>query len=93
MAFPVFCYGSYAQDQKGRGKVVDFRLPLEIEGVRVQPGDIVFGDVDGVVVLPRELEEIVVPQALALATKEKIAKKMLQEGASSESVFSETGVL
>jgi len=93
MDFPVFSYGSYGQDQKGRGKVVDFRLPLEIEGVRVQPGDIVFGDVDGVVVLPCEWEEIVVPQALALATKEKTARKLLQEGASAESVFSETGVL
>jgi regulator of RNase E activity RraA len=93
MDFPVLCCGSYAQDQKGRGKVEDFRLPLEIEGVRVQPGDIVFGDVDGVVVLPHELEEIVVPQAFVLAAKEKTAKKMLQEGASAESVFSETGVL
>jgi regulator of RNase E activity RraA len=59
----------------------------------VQPGDIVFGDVDGVVVLPREWEDIVVPQALALAKKEKTARRMLQEGASAEIVFSETGVL
>ena len=56
MNFPVFCYGSYAQDQKGRGHVVDFRIPLEIHGVKVNPGDIVFGDVDGVVILPQEVE-------------------------------------
>jgi regulator of RNase E activity RraA len=93
MNFPVFSYGSYGQDQKGRGKVIDFRVPLEIDGVRVQPGDIVFGDVDGVVVLPREWEDTIVPQALALAKKEKIAMRMLQEGASAEIVFSQTGVL
>ncbi|EHI57379.1 hypothetical protein HMPREF9473_04488 [ [Hungatella hathewayi WAL-18680] len=41
--FPCFSYGRYAQDQAPRGKVIDFRVPIEIEGVRVNPGDIVFG--------------------------------------------------
>src|ERR687898_2410153 len=48
LGFPVFSYGGYAQDQAPRGKVIDFRVSLEIAGVRVKPGDIVFGDVDGV---------------------------------------------
>ena len=47
--FPCFSYGRYAQDQGPRGKVIDFRVPIEIEGVRVNPGDIVFGDLDGAV--------------------------------------------
>jgi regulator of RNase E activity RraA len=93
MDFPVFCYGSYAQDQKGRGQVVDFRVPLQVNGVTVQPGDIVFGDIDGVVVVPKEVENIVVPQALEQVKKEKTARKLLQSGVSAESVFCETGVL
>jgi regulator of RNase E activity RraA len=93
MSFPVFSYGSYAQDQRGRGQVVDFRVPLEINGVTIQPGDIVFGDVDGVVVLPRELEGTVVTQALEQVSKERTARKLLLSGASAESVFCETGVL
>lgn len=93
MNFPVFCYGSYAQDQRGRGRVVDFRIPLEIHGVKVNPGDIVFGDVDGVVILPREVETAVVAQALEQVKKEKTARKLLLGGASAESVFGETGVL
>ena len=93
MNFPVFCYGSYAQDQRGRGQVVDFRVPLEINGVMVRPGDIVFGDIDGVVVLPKEWECIVVTQALEQVRKEKTARKLLQSGVSSEKVFCETGVL
>jgi regulator of RNase E activity RraA len=91
--FPVFCYGSYAQDQRGRGKVVDFRISLDINGVTIQPGDIVFGDVDGVVVLPREAEDSVIPEALERARKEKTAKRLLMSGVSAESVFFETGVL
>jgi regulator of RNase E activity RraA len=93
MDFPVFCYGSYAQDQRGRGRVVDFRVPLEVNGVKIQPGDIVFGDVDGVVVVPKELESIVVTQALEQVQKEKTAGKLLLSGVSAESVFCETGVL
>lgn len=91
--FPVFCYGSYARDQRGRGRVVDFRVPLEINGVTIQPGDIIFGDIDGVVVLPKEVESFVIPEALERAKKEKTAKGLLMRGVSAESVFFETGVL
>jgi regulator of RNase E activity RraA len=93
MNFPVFCFGSYAQDQKGRGHVVDFRIPLEIHGVKVNPGDIVFGDIDGVVILPQEVEAAVVAHALEQVKKEKTARQLLLAGASTESVFGETGVL
>ena len=93
MEFPVFCYGSYAQDQRGRGHVVNYRVPLEINGVRVEPGDIVFGDIDGVVILPQTVENEVVAQALEQVQKEKTARKLLHDGASAEKVFWETGVL
>ncbi|MGC9197387.1 MAG: RraA family protein [Acidobacteriaceae bacterium] len=93
MNFPVFCYGSYAKDQKGRGCVADFRIPLEIHGVKVKPGDIVFGDIDGVVILPQEIESDVVAQAMEQVKKEKTAKRLLLSGASAEDVFGETGVL
>lgn len=93
MNFPVFCYGSYAKDQRGRGRVVDFRIPLEVNGVTIRPGDIVFGDIDGVVILPKEMEAPVVIKALERVRKEKTAKHMFLQGASAESVFLETGVL
>lgn len=93
MGFPTFCYGSYGQDQRGRGRVVDYRVPLEIEAVRVEPGDILVGDVDGVVVLPREMEVAVISRALEQARKEKTARSMLLSGARAQDVFTETGVL
>ena len=93
MDFPVFCHGCYAQDQRGRGKVVDFRIPLQVDNVAVHPGDIVFGDIDGVLVLPREIEADVIHCALDRVKKEKTAKRLLSDGASAELVFAKTGVL
>jgi regulator of RNase E activity RraA len=93
MDFPVFCYGSYAQDQRGRGRVVEFRSTLQIDKVTIQPGDILFGDIDGVLVLPKEAEVEVVCSALEQIRKEATAKSLLRGGESAERVFSEIGVL
>jgi regulator of RNase E activity RraA len=93
LGFPTFCYGGYGQDQRGRGQVIDYRVPLEIEGVAVNPGDILLGDVDGVVVLPRDIEVDVISRALEQALKEKTARTMLLNGARAQDVFTETGVL
>lgn len=93
MNFPVFCYGSYAQDQRIRGQVVDYRVPLEIDGVVVRPGDLLFGDVDGVLVVPRNIEVDVISKALERACKEKKAKQELAEGRLATEVFSEYGIL
>ncbi|MCK0371042.1 RraA family protein, partial [Salmonella sp. L-S2618] len=68
--FPTFCYGSYAQDQGPRGKVVDYGLPIEIAGIRIRPGDILFGDRDGVLVIPREAEHEAIRLALEKAETE-----------------------
>jgi regulator of RNase E activity RraA len=93
LGFPTFCYGGYGQDQRGRGQVIDYRVPLEIEGVAVNSGDILLGDVDGVVVLPRDVEVDVISRALEQALKEKTARTMLLNGARAQDVFTETGVL
>jgi regulator of RNase E activity RraA len=87
LGFPTFSYGGYAQDQAPRGKVIDFRVPLEIGGVRVMPGDIVFGDLDGVCVIPRAAEEEVFRRAL-----EKVQKENL-DGMSAQEAFKMFGVM
>src|SRR5580700_431509 len=55
--FPTFCRGVYAQDQGPRGKVIDFRSAIEIEGIRIAPGDLVFGDREGVLIIPASAEQ------------------------------------
>jgi regulator of RNase E activity RraA len=93
LGFPTFSYGGYAQDQAPRGKVIDFRVPLEIGGVKVMPGDIVFGDLDGVCVIPRAAEEEVFRKALEKVQKENLVGQAIQDGMSAQEAFKKFGVM
>ena len=90
---PVFSFGGYAQDQGARGKVVDYRVAVEIEGVRVAPGDIVFGDLDGVLVIPRMAEEEAIRRALEKATTENKVRDAIRAGMSTVEAFKTFGVM
>ena len=91
--FPTFAFGSYGQDSAPRYKVYDFRVPIEIGGVRIRPGDILFGDIDGVLVVPAEVETEVFTKALEKARREKIVKKELEAGSSAVTVFAKHGIM
>lgn len=91
--FPTFSYGSYAQDQGPRGKVVDFRIPIEIGQARIEPGDILFGDLDGVCVIPRHAEREVFTAAIEKARAEKTVRRALEQGLSARDAFARYGIL
>lgn len=91
--FPVFAHGRYAQDQAPRGRVTDFRVPVRIGGVRIAPGDLVFGDLDGVVVIPREAEAETLARSLEKAAKENLVRQAIEQGMTSERAFREFGVM
>ena len=91
--FPAFSHGSYAQDQGPRGKVIDFRSTLEIGGVRVRSGDIVFGDVDGVLVVPQEAEREVFSGAIEKARGEKLVRQAIEAGMSASEAFRKFGIM
>ena len=91
--FPTFSWGRYGQDSAPRYKVVDFRVPVEIGKVRVNPGDILFGDIDGVLVIPREMEEEVFTLALEKARGEKKVRKAIEEGMSACAAFEKFGIM
>jgi regulator of RNase E activity RraA len=91
--FPTFSYGSYGQDAAPRYKVVDFRIPIEIANVRVRPGDILFGDIDGVLTVPREAENEIFSKALEKARAEKLVKKALEEGSTAVAAFEKYGIM
>ena len=93
LGFPTFSYGGYAQDQGPRGKVIDFRVPLEIGGVRLEPGDLLFGDLDGVCIIPRAAEEEVVRKALEKAREESVLERALREGMSATEAFARYGIM
>ena len=91
--FPTFSYGSYAQDQGPRGKVIDFRVEIEMNGVRIKPGDIVFGDIDGVCIIPKEIEKDVIEGALEKAMGEKTVQKAIESGMGAKEAFDKYGIM
>jgi regulator of RNase E activity RraA len=91
--FPAFSYGSYAQDQGPRGKVIDYRVPLEIGGVKIMPRDIVFGDIDGVCIIPREVEEEVFTKSVEKARGEKLVRKAIESGMSAADAYKKFGIM
>jgi 4-hydroxy-4-methyl-2-oxoglutarate aldolase len=91
--WPVFSRGSFAQDAGVRSSVVDFRCAVQISGVAVEPGDLIFGDIDGVVVIPRAIEDKVIQAALDKVAAERTVRREIEGGATSTSVFDRYGVL
>lgn len=93
LGLPVFSLGGYSQDQGPRGKVVDYRVPVEIQGVRVRPGDVVFGDQDGVLIVPREAEVEAFSRALEKVSTESAVRTAIQNGMSTVEAFRHFGVM
>lgn len=91
--FPCFSYGRYAQDQGPRGKVIDYRVPIEMDSVRINPGDIIFGDLDGVLVIPKEVETEVIQKAYEKATGEKMVAEAIRGGMSTVESFAKHGIM
>jgi len=93
MRFPVFCGGIGPLDTKGRARMVERDVPVSCAGVMVRPGDLVFGDVDGVVVIPREHEAAVLDRALHKVAGENQSRDALQRGEKLADVFKRLGIL
>jgi regulator of RNase E activity RraA len=91
--WPVFSRGRFAQDSGVRTQVVDYRCTIEVGGVRVEPGDLVFADLDGVVIVPRKAEAEAIQRALEKARGEKLVRKEIEAGMSSTDAFRKYGIL
>lgn len=91
--FPVFHGGIAPLDSKGRGKVVEIDVPIGCAGVRIEPGDLVFGDVDGVVVVPHRIEQDVLSRAFGKVESENVTRDELLKGAKLQDVYDRHGVL
>ena len=91
--FPVFCNGTWAQDSSIRTYVFDWRCPIEIGQVTIHDGDLIFGDIDGVLVIPKEICEEVIERALEKAATEKTMRKAVEGGMLVTEAFAKFGVL
>ena len=91
--FPVFSRGRYAQDSGVRTQVVNYRCRIEVGGVTVEPGDLIFADLDGVLVIPKAVEQEVIEKALEKARGEKVVRKAIESGMSATEAFRRYGIL
>lgn len=91
--FACFSMGRYSQDQRPRGKVVDFRCPIKFGDVTVRPGDIVFGDLDGVCVVPKEIETEVFTKAFEKARGEKRVFEAIKGGMKAQESWDKFGIM
>lgn len=93
LQFPVASFGSYAQDQGVRGKVIDWRIPIEVDGVLVRNGDIVYGDRDGILIIPQEIAEEAFRGAFIKAEGENEVLLALQDGMPTVEAFEKFGIM
>jgi regulator of RNase E activity RraA len=93
LKFPVFHGGIGPLDSKGRGEVAAIDVPIECAGVTVNPGDLVFGDADGVLVIPQPIVKPTLKLALDKVEGEDRTREELQQGALLAEVFKKYGVL
>lgn len=91
--FPTFSHGCYAQDVQGRGYVADFRVAIRVGEVKVDPGDLVFGDIDGVLIVPATVAEEVVRQALDKVRGESQVREAFARGMTAVEAFARYQVM
>ncbi|HTN07353.1 RraA family protein [Agriterribacter sp.] len=87
MGFPVYYAGIRPLDSKGRGLVIDYDVPVQCGGVLVHPGDLIFADFDGIVVIPKMLENEVIEKAEEKVLAENLSRKELLNGKTLSEVF------
>lgn len=93
MGFAVWARGTSPYDSKDRNRVIDIDVPVEINGVRIAPGDLVIADLDGIVVVPREVEAEVVRRAWEKVHAENTVREAIAGGMSATAAFKKYGVL
>jgi regulator of RNase E activity RraA len=93
MGFPIWARGTCLYDSKDRNRVIDLDVPVEIDGVRFAPGDLVVADIDGVVVVPQKIEAAVIRHAWDKVHAENTVRDAIAGGMSATAAFNKYGVL
>ncbi len=93
MKFPVFARGRCPYDSRDRQRVIDFNVPVEIDGVVICPGDLIAADQDGIVIVPQAVEESVVRAAWNKVHAENQVRDAIRSGMSATVAFETFGVL
>ena len=93
MPFPVFARGTCVYDSMNRQRVIDIDVSVQIDGVTIQPGDLVFADEDGVVVVPQEIEREAIQAAWNKVHAENVTRDAIKNGMKATAAYEKYGVL
>jgi len=93
IGLPTFAKGLMPLDSYGRDEVVEIGGPVDIAGVRVSQGDLVFADIDGLVVVPARIEDEVITKAFEKVEGEGEVRQALRGGMSVAEAFARFGIL
>jgi 4-hydroxy-4-methyl-2-oxoglutarate aldolase len=93
MGFPVFARGTSVYDSRDRQRVIDIDVPVQIDGVTFAPGDLVFADIDGIVVVPQRVEQAVLGRAWEKVHAENHVRDAIKGGMAATDVFRKFGIL
>lgn len=93
MDIALFYKGINPKTSKGRCEINECQIPVVFEDVTINPGDYIFGDIDGIVIIPKDIVDEVCDRALDTIKKEDAVRDNLLAGASLEKVYSEIGAI
>ena len=93
MKFPLFYKGRDVRTSKGRCEINECKIPVILDGVTIRPGDYIFGDIDGVIVIPKEVAEEVIRQAAETVEKENEVRTRLLNGSTLQKAYEEIGAI
>jgi len=93
MKFPVFARGMNPYDSRDRQRVIDIDIPIELDGIRICPGDLIAADIDGIVIIPQAVEAQVVLTAWRKVHAENQVRDAIRNGMSATKAFETFGVL
>lgn len=93
MDFPLFYAGHDPQTSKGRAEINECQIPVIMYGVTINPGDIIFGDIDGVAVIPKDIADEVIEKAFETIKSEDQVRESLRQGATMEAVYAKHGTI
>jgi len=89
--FPVFCRYRTSNGMLGRFRMISYQTAVRIGNVEIHPGDVLFGDIDGVLVIPRAIACDVLLRAESIKKEEQVYKKWIDDGMSAQELVSRGG--
>lgn len=93
MDFPLFYRGANPKTSKGRCEINECQIPVIMDGVTINPGDWIFGDIDGVIIIPKDIVEEVIDAALKTIEKEDEVRDRLEHGSSLQQAYADIGAI